>query len=770
MKKASSPDGSHASLLSDESSRSDEAEVTILGNDDMQLTGIIPHCSDRFYDQDSEEPKESTHPDEGFEITMVGDDDMQLTGVISQISHQDDEEPRESAHSHEALEATMVGNDDMQLTGIIPSYRSDRFYQDEEEETGKPSLEKLLANSFDNSISTPRIASKSSSPFLNVQNILNISNQSGHLLNLSNFDDNLSLEYSRSSSHFPTESTMHGDHLLSNLKVPSDQPSSRNSSFNVEDPTESSEESINLSSEGFIEEENTGHIALQMLRRQPIPSDSPTQTINLKSIMEEAKRAVALENSFNSSRQDISFINESNANNTMIGEDSVMSLREFLMQVEISFLDPSLNRKPSLGTRISLSSQAKNVSEVLQRACLANQEFQYYSAGTENLQNINAGVNGNIINLENGINQNNPQIFLKAREDEQFLNELKHQLRDLKTKCRSEAKATFYEWIAEIGRGMHGELCNILSLLENDDQKIHAYNNRLDELLQSIELEKRQFEIKKGPATPSRLLVRTPTKSAPNTPISPFSSQKKRRVASASVQLEDQEEQEDIYEILSKISGVSSIEVSEDQISFCLKGQFRLELSLGEHISNGDQNRYFSGKSFQMVSESSMYGFPKNETLHEIAMGLLSSANLPAIFDKMRHTGQLPEAINDSIIRLDRIQNLLNEIKLIDVEFPVRPSVEVQDSSPISFSSYAVDVEFSSLRKGGKFNITFELNSSCPFSSPLHLIKGYTHITGNRLVSYQAIEEIALQTSSHTDFSPFNYLSRFCFGIENSLL
>eukprot|EP01117_Protostelium_nocturnum_P014580 TRINITY_DN5557_c0_g1_i5.p1 TRINITY_DN5557_c0_g1~~TRINITY_DN5557_c0_g1_i5.p1 ORF type:complete len:246 (+),score=77.63 TRINITY_DN5557_c0_g1_i5:187-924(+) len=85
MKKASSPDGSHASLLSDESSRSDEAEVTILGNDDMQLTGIIPHCSDRFYDQDSEEPKESTHPDEGFEITMVGDDTVANPVVLDSM-------------------------------------------------------------------------------------------------------------------------------------------------------------------------------------------------------------------------------------------------------------------------------------------------------------------------------------------------------------------------------------------------------------------------------------------------------------------------------------------------------------------------------------------------------------------------------------------------------------------------------------------------------------------------------------------------------------
>ncbi|PRP79819.1 hypothetical protein PROFUN_12491 [Planoprotostelium fungivorum] len=538
--------------------------------------------------------------------------------------------------------------------------------------------------------------------------------------NTINIPSSLDIDLGDVTSKFPSESTINvnytaqgGDMIerIINASVASitDSPArspGRNGSL------------LNTSHVPFTSELNTPPRSASFSESISSPNEVDDMTANILNRIAQRVVPQNLDSSDESLSQDMSMMVSAASSDKDLPP---ITFEEFLSMTDVVFLtDQSTNRKPSLGSRLSLTNQPKSISDTLGRAVVVVPVLQNYQYVYEELQAISASTKDNVSQLEADISKNNPQYFRFIRERTEGLQKAKTEMKRLKSRCMEEAKATWYNGRARQILELDEELNGILESLQTDSERIERYNGSSLVLLEEIVRNK------------STINEKSIVKKAEG----PSEVEKTSQVWMS----------EETMDLLRQIDLVSIHRFDGSDILLLLDDTFELSLTLGDYVL-GEKRRFFSNKSYSLRPNA-------------IHLGLLAAANLPSLLEGLRHTGQLSAVLTEVTFRIFRITTLMKEIHRLGRRFPIRAAAERKD---IYFNSYAIDVEFSEPSTMSKFVLTFTLSYGYPFS---HLLCTYRRITGDNTMDEERVREII---QLETNRNGYGLLTRVCNSVAEGM-
>jgi hypothetical protein len=90
---------------------------------------------------------------------------------------------------------------------------------------------------------------------------------------------------------------------------------------------------------------------------------------------------------------------------------------------------------------------------------------------------------------------NNPEIFKTIHTHD---DQVKPQLKQLKTTCKKEAKESWYEWRVRLARSYSDRLVDNIELLRNDHQRLLEMMDEVSDLRGAMKEDMKQFLATKG--------------------------------------------------------------------------------------------------------------------------------------------------------------------------------------------------------------------------------------------------------------------------------
>jgi len=360
-------------------------------------------------------------------------------------------------------------------------------------------------------------------------------------------------------------------------------------------------------------------------------------------------------------------------------------------------------------------------------------ELDLQEWGCNFLKTLTSDLSKQTREMEHAISTNNPKIFYDIRNAKETAT-LKTVLKQLRNKCRKQAKEAWYEWRVKLAVNMMNRFGENMDLLNADKELITKFFENLNQLLESVKTDKQKLlELKPKEKDLTKELTRLSlSNSAPPTPGN-----------DSLPAVEELEEnivnKESILKILAGFQQWEVKTLTLNEVILRFNDQYLFHMTLGG-LTEGDEQRMIAQKT---------WGIIPNVQVDELTTALVESAAISNILDELTTTSKLRDVLGEISFRIGRIHDLKKEIIRLERIYTIHHKREN--------GAFYVEVEISNSKNWSKFLVGFGVDYCYPFGN---LNFSFKNLFGN--VNVGQVEHIINRIPSG-----YGRLTKICLALKN---